>query len=34
MAIEVITCEDLSEFRRLLLNDLKKIIQFKPQLEK
>lgn len=31
MAIEVITREDLNEFRILLLNDLKEIIQTKPQ---
>ena len=31
MAIEVITREDLNEFRNLLLNDLKEIIQSKPQ---
>ena len=31
MAIEVITREDLNEFRSLLLNDLKEIIQSKPQ---
>ena len=34
MAIEVITREDLHEFRHLLLNDLKDIIQSKPQSEK
>ena len=31
MAIEVITREDLNEFRSLLLNDLKEIIQPKSQ---
>ncbi len=31
MAVEVITREDLNEFRSLLLNDLKEIIQSKPQ---
>lgn len=31
MAIEVITREDLIEFRNLLLNDLKEIIHSKPQ---
>ena len=31
MALEVITREDLNEFRSLLLNDLKEIIQSKPQ---
>jgi len=31
MAIEVITREDLNEFRTLLLNDLKEILQFKPE---
>jgi len=32
MVVEVITCEDLNEFRSLLLNDLKEeIIQSKPQ---
>jgi hypothetical protein len=31
MAIEVITREDLNEFRNLLLNDLIEIIQSKPQ---
>ena len=34
MAIEVITREDLNEFRTLLLNDLKEIIQSKTQLTK
>jgi hypothetical protein len=31
MAVEVITREDLNEFRSLLLKDLKEIIQTKPQ---
>lgn len=31
MAIEVITREDLNEFRSLLLNDLKEIMYSKPQ---
>lgn len=31
MAIEVITREDLDEFRSLLLNDLKEILQSKPE---
>ncbi len=31
MAIEIITREDLNEFRSLLLNDLKEIIHSKPQ---
>jgi hypothetical protein len=31
MAVQVITIEDLNEFRSLLLNDLKEIIQSKPQ---
>jgi hypothetical protein len=31
MMMEVITKEDLNEFRKLLLNDLKEIIQVKPQ---
>ncbi|SRR5690554_1748302 len=31
MAIEVITREDLNEFRSLLLNDLKEILQSKPE---
>ncbi|RVT75316.1 DNA-binding protein [Flavobacterium sufflavum] len=31
MAIEVITREDLNEFRTLLLNDLKEILQSKPE---
>ncbi|APA00357.1 helix-turn-helix domain-containing protein [Flavobacterium commune] len=31
MAVQVITLEDLNEFRTLLLNDLKEIIQSKPQ---
>ncbi|MFA9187563.1 helix-turn-helix domain-containing protein [Flavobacterium magnesitis] len=31
MAIEIITREDLDEFRILLLNDLKDILQSKPE---
>jgi hypothetical protein len=31
MAVQVITMEDLNEFRTLLLNDLKEIIHSKPQ---
>jgi hypothetical protein len=31
MAVQIITLEDLNEFRNLLLNDLKEIIQSKPQ---
>lgn len=31
MAIEVITREDLNEFRFLLLNDLKDLLEAKPQ---
>ena len=31
MAVQVITLEDLNEFRSLLLNDLKEIMQSKPQ---
>ncbi|WP_445719128.1 helix-turn-helix domain-containing protein [Flavobacterium sp.] len=31
MAVQIITIEDLNEFRSLLLNDLKEIIQCKPQ---
>ena len=31
MAVQVITLEDLNEFRSLLLNDLKEIIHSKPQ---
>lgn len=31
MAVQVITLEDLNEFRNLLLNDLKEIIHSKPQ---
>ena len=31
MAVQVITIEDLNEFRNLLLNDLKEIIHSKPQ---
>ncbi len=34
MAVQVITIEDLNEFRSLLLNDLKEIIQSKPQQSK
>ncbi len=34
MAIEIITKEDLNEFRSLLLNDLKEIIRSKPQQQK
>lgn len=34
MAIEIITREDLDEFRRLLLNDLKEILQSKQQQQK
>jgi Helix-turn-helix domain len=34
MAIEVITREDLNEFRFLLLNDLKEIFESKPQQQK
>ena len=34
MAIEVITREDLNEFRSLLLNDLLDIIKSKPQQQK
>jgi hypothetical protein len=34
MAIEIVTREDLNEFRSLLLNDLKEIIQTKTQLTK
>ena len=34
MAIEIITKEDLNEFRSLLLNDLKEIIHSKPQQQK
>ncbi|GIZ09034.1 helix-turn-helix domain-containing protein [Flavobacterium sp. UMI-01] len=34
MAIEVITREDLNEFRTLLLNDLKEILQSKPEQSK
>lgn len=34
MAIEVITREDLNEFRILLLNDLKELIQNKPHEQK
>jgi hypothetical protein len=31
MAVQIITIEDLNEFRSILLNDLKEIIQAKPQ---
>ena len=31
MAVQIITIEDLNEFRSQLLNDLKEIIQSKPQ---
>ena len=34
MAMQVITLDDLNEFRQLLLNDLKEIIQSKPQQQK
>ena len=34
MAVQIITIEDLNEFRSLLLNDLKEIIQSKPQTTK
>ena len=34
MAIEVITREDLNEFRTLLLNDFKEILQIKSQQSK
>ena len=34
MAIEVITREDLNEFRTLLLNDLKEIFKIQPQQNK
>lgn len=35
MAVEIITREDLNEFRNLLLNDLKELIQVKaPQTKK
>ena len=34
MAIEVITREDLNEFRALLLNDLKEIFKMQPQQNK
>lgn len=34
MAVQIITIEDLNEFRSLLLNDLKEIIQSKPQQSK
>ena len=32
--MQVITLDDLNEFRQLLLNDLKEIIQSKPQQQK
>lgn len=31
MVIDLITCEDLNEFRSLLLNDLKQLIQPRSQ---
>lgn len=31
MAVQIITIEDLNEFRSILLNDLKEIIHSKPQ---
>ena len=34
MAIEVITCEDLNEFRTLLLSDLNTMFNSKPQQQK
>lgn len=34
MAIEVVTKEDLHEFRNLLLDDLQKLIHTKPQKQK
>ncbi len=34
MAVQIITIEDLNEFRSLLLNDLKEIIQSKTQQSK
>lgn len=34
MAVQIITIEDLNEFRKLLLNDLKEIINSKPQQSK
>lgn len=34
MAVQVITTEDLNEFRSLLLSDLKEIIQSTPQTTK
>ena len=34
MAVQVITTEDLNEFRSLLLSDLKEIIQSTPQATK
>ena len=34
MAVKIITIEDLNDFRNLLLNDLKEIINSKPQQSK
>lgn len=34
MAVQIITIEDLNDFRNLLLNDLKEIINSKPQQSK
>lgn len=34
MAVQIITQEDLNEFRLLLLNDLKEILKLKPVKEK
>ncbi len=34
MAVQIITIEDLNKFRNLLLNDLKEIINSKPQQSK
>lgn len=34
MAVQIITQEDLNEFRHLLLNDLKEILKVKPVKEK
>ena len=34
MAVQIITIEDLNEFRSLLLNDIKEIIQSKPHCQK
>ena len=31
MAVEILTKQDLSEFRTLLLNDIREILQAKPQ---